>query len=53
MRGKGRTGHHGGSGPTKASGHIDSVMGRQYPAGMAVRGKSVGFGTARKGKRGR
>lgn len=44
------SGHSGGSGPhssgrTKPSGHVDSVMGRQYPSMMSVRGKGVGTGT--------
>jgi hypothetical protein len=44
-------GHSGGSGPhssgsRKPAGHIDSVMGRQYPSTMAVKGRSVGTSTA-------
>ena len=37
-----------GSGPTKTAGHIDSIMGSQYPRGMAVRQTG---GTGRKRSR--
>jgi hypothetical protein len=39
------------SGPTKAAGHIDSVMGREYPSMMGVRGHGrVGSSTANRKK---
>jgi hypothetical protein len=39
------------SGPTKAAGHIDSVMGREYPRAMTVRGHGrVGSSTASRKK---
>ena len=38
------------SGPTKASGHVDSIMGREYPGGATVRGNRV-VATSKHGKR--
>lgn len=44
-------GGHAMSGPTKASGHVDSIMGREYPSGASVRGNRV-VSTSKHGKRG-
>ncbi len=50
---KGKSGHAGGAGPTKAAGHIDSIMGRQYPKGImsvAARG-TAGSSTSTRGRK--
>jgi hypothetical protein len=53
MRNKSGGGHAGGAGPTKAAGHIDSIMGRQYPKGiMSVHGRGTpGSSTSTHGRK--
>jgi len=49
---KGKAGHMGGSGPTKAAGHIDSIMGREYPKGMHVASRgTAGSSTSTRGRK--